>query len=197
MGAVKIQTKSGPTLTTRKPCFLLIKKNLEVIPQLCLQVMSPAAPIYHPWRFFYTLMWKESGPIVISTTPTAVLSFANEALAPSKNQLSEKNSLPFLPMIYPRQGREAGFKTTFQQGFPAHPWRIPDLRWFFLPQTPLSQITTACERRRCPWEPSFQKDFLPPLSFHRKHKWPNITYCLGVCPLGQLSRARNRYQTWP
>lgn len=43
-------------LTTRKPCFPLIKKNVEVIPQLCLQVMSPAAPIYHPWRFFYTLM---------------------------------------------------------------------------------------------------------------------------------------------
>lgn len=56
---VKIQKKCSSTLTTRKAskaCFLLIKKNLEVIPQLCLQVMSPAAPIYHPWRFFYTLM---------------------------------------------------------------------------------------------------------------------------------------------
>lgn len=120
-GTVKIQRKSSPRLTTRKPCFLLIKKNLEVIPQLCLQVMSPAAPIYHPWRFFYTLMWKESGPIVISTTPTAVLSFANEALAPSMNQLSEKNSLPFLPIIYQRQGRETGFKASLKKRFPAHP----------------------------------------------------------------------------
>lgn len=52
---------------------------------------------------------------MISTTPTAVLSFANEALAPSMKQLSEKNSLPFLPIIYQRQGRETGFKASLSR----------------------------------------------------------------------------------
>lgn len=136
MGAVKIQTKSGPTLTNRKPCFLLIKKNLEVIPQLCLQVMSPAAPIYHPWRFFYTLMWKESGPIVISTTPTAVLSFANEALAPSKNQLSEKNSLPFLPMIYPDRGEKLALRQLSSKGSQHTPYTFPTSAGSFCPKCP-------------------------------------------------------------
>lgn len=62
----------------------------KVTPQLCLQVMSPAVPIYHPWRFSYTLMWKESRPIVISTTPTALLSFANEAPAPARTNCQKK-----------------------------------------------------------------------------------------------------------
>lgn len=169
MWTVKIQTKSSPTLTTRKPCFLLIKKNLEVIPQLCLQVMSPAAPIYHPWRFFYTLMWKESGCIVISTASTGILSFANEALAPSKNQLSEKIHCLSFQWFIGDGGREAGFKTTFQQRFPAHTECIPNLRWFFLSKMPLSQIPLLVKSDLFTWSYPIQKDFLL-LSFKLSQK---------------------------
>lgn len=60
---VKIQMRSRPTPATRKPCFLLIKKNLEVIPELCLQVMSPAAPIYHPGDSFTLRSERSQSPL--------------------------------------------------------------------------------------------------------------------------------------
>lgn len=62
MSAIKIQ-KNSPKLTIWQSCFLLIKKNLEVIPQLCLQVMNPAAPFITPGESFTLWCEKSQGPL--------------------------------------------------------------------------------------------------------------------------------------
>ena len=141
--------------------------------------MSPAAPINHPWRFFYTLMWKEAGPIVMSTTPTAALSLANEARAPSNNWLSEKNSLPFLPVIYQRWGKAVALRQLSGRGSQHTTTAFPASTGSFCPTCPLLR---AWERQLSSLEAiSSGGTFLPsPASF------PGGLGCLCVLSRVQL-----------
>lgn len=126
----------------------------------------------------------------MSTTPTAVLSLANEAWAPSKN--CQKKFIAFPSSDLSEMGEEAGFKTTLQKGFPAHPYCIPSLHWFFLPQMPLSQ----CSRKATFFLeaiPSGRTFLLSPSSFLGGLTLLTVPV---FPPLGQLSRARTTPAPW-
>lgn len=155
--------------------------------------MSPAAPIYHPWRFFCTLMWKESEPIVILATPTAVLSFANEALASVRTNC-QKKFMAFPSNDLSEMGEEKlAVRQLSRKGSQHIPNAFPDLRRFFQPKMPLSQIPPLMKGHLLSWH-SIPFGRTLSLSFKLSDKAQMALLFLGVPSL--MATLQSKKSTW-
>lgn len=127
---------------------------------------------------------------MIATTPTAVLSFANEAPAPARTSC-QKKFIAFPSNDLSEMGEEKLALRQLSRKDSQHtPNPFPTFAGSSGPKCPLPKHHCSQKETLSRNHPLW-KDFLSPLSFQTKPKWPNFTHCFQVfSPSWQCSRTR-------
>lgn len=185
--------RSNPTLGTRKPCFLLIKKkNGRGHPSALFTSNESSSPHLSPLEILLhfdvkrvkthcDFNYSNSTPFICKRSPS-----------PSKNQLSEKIHCLSFQWFIRDAGREAGFKTDFLERIPSTSlMNSQPLLVLSAPNAPFPN-STAHKRRPSLLKPSPLEGLsLSPLSFQTKAEWLSSTHFFKVfSPSGQCSRMR-------